>query len=358
VLTGPNGAGKTNLLEALSFLAPGRGLRRARLAEVARRNGTAHAGELAWAVAATVETPDGPIELGTGCELVAGDPGAEPTERRVLRIDGAGGRSQAALAETLSVAWLTPELDRLFLESASGRRRFLDRLVYGIDPAHASRLSAYERAMRERSRLLREGRGDAPWLAALETTMAETGVAVTAARAQMVALLNRAGEDRVGTFPQAAAAMTGMVDTWLAELPALAAEDTMREALAGSRAQDAETGGAAHGPHRSDLAVRHAGRGVPAAECSTGEQKALLIALVLAHARILARERGAAPLLLLDEIVAHLDAERRRTLYDEITSLRAQAWLTGTDRQLFEGLEGRAQFMEVAGGVVTPAAAR
>ena len=354
VLTGPNGAGKTNLLEALSFLAPGRGLRRAKLGEVARRPADSPAGsENRWAVAATVDTDDGAIDLGTGRD--SSDGADDGSDRRAVRIDGAPAKSQSALAEVLSVAWLTPEMDRLFMEGASARRRFLDRLIYGFVPEHASRLSAYERAMRERNRLLKDGGGDASWFTALEQQMAETGVSVAAARRDFVRQLNQASAEAQSAFPQPAVAMSGAMDDWLADGPALAAEDRFRDELAATRPVDAAAGRATQGPHRSDLAVRHAVRDVPAAECSTGEQKALLISLVLATARLRAVERGAPPLLLLDEVVAHLDADRRSALFDELMALGAQAWLTGTDRALFTGLAGRAQFFDVAGGTVAPA---
>ena len=360
VLTGPNGAGKTNLLEALSLLAPGRGLRRARLGQLvygAMRPDDEHGVENGiWAVAAQVVTPDGPVDLGTAREIVRDAAGEYEGERRVVRIDGKTAKGQGDLARYFSVAWLTPEMDRLFVEASSGRRRFIDRLVYGFVPDHASRVSAYERAMRERSRLLRDGGADTSWLAALEAQMAEAAVAIAAARRDLVARLNQAGAAGIGPFPRPEVSMVGAVESWLGGGPALAAEDRFRETLVASRRRDAEAGGAAEGPHRSDLHVVHAVRGVPAAQCSTGEQKALLIALVLAAARLRALEHGAAPILLLDEVVAHLDETRRAALFDELVALGAQAWLTGTDRALFAALEDRAQFLDVADGAVRPAA--
>jgi DNA replication and repair protein RecF len=352
VLTGANGAGKTNLLEGLSFLAPGRGLRRARLADIGRRPTASEAvGPANWGVAATVATPDGPIDIGTGR-----DPEADPvSERRLVRIDGTPVRGQAELARRVGLAWLTPEMDRLFLEGASGRRRFLDRLTYGFVPDHAGHLGAYERALRERARLLRDTvMPDPAWLAALEHAMAENGVAVAAARRETVDRLNRAMTLGAGAFPRPAIAIEGTAEAWLGEGPALAAEDRLRALLAGSRRQDAEAGGAADGPHKSDLAVRHVDKDMPAALCSTGEQKALLVAIVLAAARLQAVERGAPPLLLLDEIAAHLDEGRRAALFDEILALGAQAWMTGTDRRLFDALDGRAQFFTVADGALAP----
>jgi DNA replication and repair protein RecF len=343
VLTGPNGAGKTNLLEAISFLAPGRGLRRARLGEVDRRPASEPAAVVgAWAVAADVATPRYTVQIGTGRETTASG-----GERRVVRIDGAPARSQTVLAEHVNLVWLTPQMDRLFIEGAAPRRRFLDRLVYGFDPGHAPRLAAYDQAMRERGALLREGRYDTAWLGALEESMARHGVAIAAARRDVVVRLDHACAEGVTGFPSATLAAVGAVETALTDKPALAVEEELRGHLAAGRRQDAESGGAAAGPHRSDFAVRHAGTGVAAEQCSTGEQKALLIAVLLAHARLQAALRGVAPVMLLDEIVAHLDLERRRALFAELLALGAQAWLTGTDDAFFVELRGAAQFLSV-----------
>lgn len=349
VLTGPNGAGKTNLLEAVSFLAPGRGLRRARLAEVDRRLAPLGPASGPWALAATLAGPAGEVQIGTGR-----DARSESGERRLLRIDGAPAKSQAALAQHVSLVWLTPQMDRLFLEGGTARRRFLDRLVYGFDPAHATRLSAYERALRERARLLREGAGDAAWLGALEEGMAEHGIAVAAARREVTVRLDEACAAAEGPFPRARLALDGVAEDWLSAMPALAAEEELRRRLAAGRRGDAESGTCAVGPHRSDLKVRHLGTGRAAAECSTGEQKALLIAILLAHARLQAAIRGAAPIMLLDEVAAHLDAARRAALFAEIAAMGAQAWLTGTDAALFESLRGVGQFLGVADAVIGP----
>ena len=336
VLTGPNGAGKTNMLEAVSFLAPGRGLRQARLSEIDRRAD----GVVGWGVAATVSGASGPVDLGTGRE--------QDQQRRTVRLNGVPASGQSTLAEYVSVVWLTPQMDRLFLDGASARRRFLDRLVFGFDTAHAGRVGSYEHAMRERLRLLKAGGADNVWLSALEETMAERGVAIAAARQDMAHRLARACAEGTGPFPRAGIAATGDVETWLDNGPALAAEDRLREQLAQSRRTDAELGRTAVGPHRSDFSVWHLEKDMPADQCSTGEQKALLIAVVLADARLQAAERGAAPLLLLDEVVAHLDAEKRQALFAEILSLGAQAWLTGTDRETFAELESSVQFFRVA----------
>ena len=349
VLTGPNGAGKTNLLEAVSFLSPGRGLRRARLGEIDRcERGSDEA--MPWAVAAVVETGRGTVSIGTGHE--AGD--GKATERRVVRIDGHTARGQKDLAQHLAMVWLTPDMDRLFMDGSSARRRFVDRLVYGFQPAHAGEVAAYETVLRERARLLAEGNSDAAWLEALEDGIARHGVAIAAARAETVRRLDRACADRDGPFPAARLALTGEIDTWLTEMPAVAVEDRVRETLRASRNHDATQGGAACGAHRSDLQVIYAAKDRPARECSTGEQKALLLSILLAMARELRAERGDAPLLLLDEVVAHLDGARRAALFDEIVHLGAQAWLTGTDDELFAGLRGRARFFRVLDATVMP----
>ena len=345
VLTGPNGAGKTNLLEALSFLAPGRGLRRAKLSEIDRQDRTEPG--RAWAVAARLLGPSGDIAIGTGRD------GTAESDRRLVRIDGHAVKGQAALADHLNLVWLTPQMDRLFQEGAAPRRRFLDRLVFGYDPSHATRLAAYEQALRERARLLRQGGADPSWLVVLEETMARAGVAVAASRRDIVQRLDRAaGEAGQGAFPVPRLSLTGTAEAWLAEMPALAAEDRLRAELAGSRRIDAESGGAVVGPHRADLAVSHAGKSVAADLCSTGEQKALLIAIILAHARLQAALRGVAPVLLLDEIAAHLDVTRRRALFDQVLALGSQAWLTGTDAILFAELGGNAHFFTVTDGII------
>jgi DNA replication and repair protein RecF len=345
VLFGANGAGKTNLLEALSFLAPGRGLRGANLNEVDRF------GAGPWGVAASIAAPGGDIDIGTG--RANDDTSDKRADKRAVRVNGASAPAAAELAERLAVVWLTPAMDRLFLDSPSARRKFLDRLVFAFDPAHATRVNAYERALRERARLLRDRIGDEGWLSALEMQMAERGVAVAAARIGMAEALNATAVAREGAFPVATMALVGAVEEWLGEGPALAAEDRFREALRASRGEDAVAGGAAIGPHRSDIVVRHRARGTPADLMSTGEQKTLLVGLVLAHARLIAAERGAAPLLLLDEVAAHLDDRHRHALYGEIVALGAQVWLTGTDAALFTGLGREAQFFAVADAMLT-----
>jgi DNA replication and repair protein RecF len=343
VLVGPNGAGKTNLLEALSFLAPGRGLRRARLDEVTRRPDGA-----TWAVAATLDTPEGRLAIGTGLE--PGRDGGLP--RRVVRIDGRPAQGQTALGLHVAAVWLTPQLDRLFLDGPGERRRFLDRLVTALLPEHAGDVAAYENALRQRARLLGEGNRDPHWFTALEDTMARHGVALATNRADTVQRLDAAARLGIGPFPRASLAMAGEIDGWIAAMAALDAEDRLRAALAGSRLRDAESGTTSIGPHRSDLAVRHLDLDLPAAEGSTGQQKALLVSISLAHARLVALSRGRPPLLLLDEIAAHLDAERRSALFDEVLALGVQSWMTGTDAELFKPLADRAQVLRVADGSI------
>ncbi|HEV2189512.1 MAG TPA: DNA replication/repair protein RecF [Stellaceae bacterium] len=348
VLTGPNGAGKTNLLEAVSLLSPGRGLRNARLGEFDRRGEADET--IGWAIAATVATGRGEARIGTGRDPTGG-------ERRVVRIDGENARGQAELGELIGLTWLTPQMDRLFIEGPSARRRLLDRLVLGLDPAHAGRVAAYEHAMRERSRLLRPvdrgGPADPVWLDALDETMAAQGVAVAAARRETVEQLDRACAEAEGPFPRAHLALTGTVEAWLDEVPALAAEERFKTALKQARATDAIAGGASVGPHRSDLAVSHAVTAVPAESLSTGEQKALLISIVLAHSRLQRETRGEPPLLLLDEVAAHLDAARREALFAELLGLESQVWLTGTDIALFAPLKPAARFLAVSGGALS-----
>ena len=344
VLTGPNGAGKTSVLEAVSLLAPGRGLRRARPAQLGRLE----AGGRPWAVAARLMTPDGERTIGTGRDPADGAAG-----RRRVHIDGTPARGQAALARHLAVVWLTPDMDRLFDDGATARRRFVDRLTVGYDPSHAGRVRTYEGALRERARLLRDGVRDPAWLDAVEERIAAEGVAIAAARRDMVARLDPLARDGDGPFPGAALAIEGELEDWLDAGPALAAEDRLRQALAHGRTRDAEAGGAGHGPHRSELRVHHVARDRPANLCSTGEQKALLVAIVLAHARLLAEARGAPPLLLLDEVAAHLDEIRRWALFERLTRLGIQVWLTGTDARLFAPLGDWARFLSVADGAVT-----
>lgn len=347
VLAGPNGAGKTNLIEAISFLAPGRGLRRATLEDVAFSEGDG-----SWAVSAEVEGALGLATLGTGVEPPASE---DAIITRKCRIDREPVGSATHFADHLRVVWLVPAMDGLFNGPASERRRFLDRLVLAVDAEHTTRVNALERALRSRNRLLEEPRPDSHWLDAIEHETAELAVAVTALRVETVSRLQAAlaaRDNRASAFPAAAIALEGWMERLVPLHPAVEVEDRYRTVLRDNRARDAAAGRTLDGPHLSDLAVKHAGKDIPAAEASTGEQKALLIGLVLAHAGLLADMSGFAPVLLLDEVVAHLDPTRRSALYGELEGLGAQAWLTGADAALFADIAARSQMFEVAPGQV------
>jgi DNA replication and repair protein RecF len=338
VLAGPNGAGKTNVLDAISLLSPGRGLRGAKLAEHTRK-GPVASEETLWAVAATVARGGTEHEIGTGL--------TQASASRQVRLNGAPAQSSADLGDIVQLIWLTPAMDRLFIESAGGRRRFLDRLVLGFDAGHARAATRYETAMRERARLLKYGPRDPSWLEGLENEMAQAGIEIARARATTVERLCGALAERevAGVFPAASLALSD-------NLHASSAED-LRGAFGASRMRDAEAGRTLVGPHTTDLLVRHTAKRSEARDCSTGEQKALLISIMLADARELARAReGLAPILLLDEIAAHLDQVRRTALFEEIHALSAQAWMTGTDLSLFQ--DAKAEIFEVRDGVFHP----
>ena len=349
VLTGANGSGKTNLIEAISLLAPGRGLRRSTTEELAFSEGDG-----AWAVNAELEGMLGLATLGTGIDPPVGE---DSGPARKCRVDRESVGSAAAFADHLRVVWLTPAMDPLFNGPASERRRFLDRLVLAVDAQHSSRVAALERSLRSRNRLLEDNHGDAQWLDAVEHETAEIAVAVAAARAETVTRLAgalTAARDAAPEFPRAEIALEGWMEKLLPDHKAIEIEDRYRALLKDNRARDAAAGRTLDGPHLSDLAVTHAGKGIPAAEASTGEQKALLIRLVLAHAGLIKDMTGFAPLLLLDEIVAHLDPARRAALYDALTNLGAQVWMTGADPAAFGDIVGRAQVFEVRPGTVEP----
>ena len=350
VLVGPNGAGKTNLIEAISFLAPGRGLRRATLDEVAFAEGNG-----AWAVAAELEGALGLATLGTGIE----PPASEDTAlTRKCRVDGEPVASAAAFADHVSVVWMTPAMDGLFGGPASERRRFLDRLVLAVDGTHSSRVNALERSLRSRNRLLEQPHPDTHWIDAIEHETAELAIAVAAARAETVRRLAAAllrNRDPASPFPWAGVALDGWVENALMELPATEVEDRYRASLRENRARDAAAGRTTDGPHLTDLEVLYGPKGIAAAQASTGEQKALLIGLVLAHAGLVAEMTRLAPLLLLDEVVAHLDPRRRAALFDALAALDAQVWMTGADPAPFADVAARAQVFAVSPGRVTPA---
>lgn len=354
VLTGPNGAGKTNLLEALSYLVPGRGLRQAPLSEVGRvdaKGANDAGGPRAWAVAARIERGGIEMDLGTGYL----QNGAENERaRRVIKLDGAPAKNQAELGRQISAQWLTPQMDRLFLEGPSARRRFIDRLILGFDPDHAGPLNAYEQSLRNRNRLLRDGASDQDWFNSVEDSLASHGVAVAVRRRDAIARLGPVAARGLGPFPGAIISLGGALEEWLAAGPALAAEDQMRQALAASRTKDAAANGTSIGPHRSGVSVHHSDAGLEAARCSTGEQKALLVSIVFAAAQLQAEDRGHSPLLLLDEVAAHLDDTRRDALFELVAELGVQAWMTGTDEAVFETLGSAAQRFRIDNGRVTP----
>lgn len=339
VLTGPNGAGKTNLLEAISLLGPGRGLRGARISEVAAD------ATPPWSVSGHFDDGLGGFEIGTG-SLEGGS-----AERRAFRLDGEKAPTQALLAERVAAVWITPQMDRLFQDSAGGRRRFLDRLAMALEPHLAREATAYEAAMAGRNRLLQQGRAEAAWLAGLEDAMARHGIAIAASRRALVARLNaKLAGGAAGAFPAASLALQCPAAALLEAMPALAAEEALRDAWQAARPRDAAAGATLSGPHRADLIFTHAGKSMPAGLCSTGEQKALLISTVLAHAGLIAAARGFAPLLLLDEVAAHLDATRREALFAALAGLPAQSFLTGTDAAVFAPLSGLAEHWRVTPG--------
>ena len=349
VLTGPNGAGKTNLLEAISILSPGRGLRGSSYEEIARSDGGG-----GWGAAAVLDTPQGSVSVGTAWPGALRDGDGGPSRQVV--IDGVNQKSSGALAEHLRCLWITPAMDRLFAGPASDRRRFLDRLTQSFDPTHGTRVAAFEKLMRDRHILLAETRPDPAWISGLEAQMAESAVAVAAARRTAVETLRSHVEaNRNGNwFPWSELAVEGDIEALLERMPAVRAEDEYRRILADMRGSDAAAGRTLIGPHRSDFLVVHGPTAMPAARCSTGEQKVLLIGLVLAHAGAVREAWGRAPVLLLDEVAAHLDRVRREALYSALADLGGQVWMTGTDGALFQAL--RAEFFEVEAGEVTVSA--
>ncbi len=352
VLTGDNGAGKTNLLEAVSFLSPGRGLRRSSYDKVSQSLTSDDPQVGTWAVHVAMNGAEGPVEIGTG--LQAGPNGVD--SQRKVHINGATAKTADTLLEHARVLWLTPAMDGLFTGASGDRRRFLDRMVLAIDPGHGRRVADFEKAMRSRNKLLEDSSAQSAWLDGLEMQMAETAVAIAFARGELIALLRtiiaKSPSDPEAIFPNADITLEGLLEELMVTGAAADLEDNFRAHLARNRPRDRAAGRTLEGPHRSNLAVRHGPKNMDAALCSTGEQKALLTGLVLAHAQLVGTVSGMTPILLLDEIAAHLDRGRRAALFDLIDTIGCQAWMTGTDLNLFEALGERAQFFTVASGKV------
>ncbi len=341
VLSGHNGAGKTNILEALSLLTPGRGLRKAKLNEL-----DCITLQQPWAIAAQINGMQGRAQIGTGRAEEEG------IDKRLIKIDGKIA-PQTHLAKHLSMLWLTPQMEQLFLEGASAGRKFLDRLVYTFDPEHATRINAYELVMRDRNKLLETGGGDNFWLESLEQKMAEYAAAIAVARLTAIEQINHTMQQSSLSFPKAQLAVEGFMENrFQAGESSLSAEQAMRQTLATGRARDAAAGRALEGVHRSELKVFHVEKRMPAESCSTGEQKALLLSIVLSQARTTALKKGLVPVLLFDEVAAHLDGIRRLELFEEICQIGAQTWMTGTDANLFLDLKGKATFFHVENGKI------
>jgi DNA replication and repair protein RecF len=351
LLTGPNGAGKTNLLEALSFLIPGRGLRHAKLRDVGRRSAEGHLLAAQWGVSAELLIGEHKIEIGTGFEYKdVLDIRYSGRDKRVIKINGTVLKSQAELGQYTSAQWLTPQMDRLFIESASGRRKFLDQIICGLDPGHAGPIAAYAHSVRNRNKLLQEGNKDLRWLSSVEGSIARHGVAIAVRRLEAVERLQAVCGYSNGAFPGSSIKMVGQVEDWLFEEPALAVEDRFQAALRDTRKSDTNSGSTSIGTHRSDFIVCHGETGMEAAICSTGEQKALLVGIILAAVKLQTEQRGFTPLLLLDEIAAHLDEPRRTSLFQLIVKMGAQAWITGTESELFNLFNGQVQHFYIENG--------
>jgi len=342
VLTGDNGAGKTNILEAISLLSPGKGLRSADLTDFQNREM-----RVPWGITARVKTGYGEIAVGTGKDT--------EKNRRTVTIQGEQAKSQSALSEYCSCLWLTPQMDRLFIDASGARRRFLDRMVFTFDAGHAGRITRFENALAQRSKLLKDGNASTVWLDSLEKQMAETAVAVAAARIDFVDRLQKVCDRRPSKdFPISELALGGLVEEGLQRGSALSVEEEYRAHLKKSRAEDGINGGASAGIHRTDFCITYREKNMPAHECSTGEQKALLIGIVLAHADLINAEKGSPPILLLDEVAAHLDPSRRRSLYDLLSHIGGQVWMTGTEAEIFRGVPEKLSFFTVDSGHFLP----
>lgn len=323
IITGQNGMGKTNLLEAVSLLSPGRGIRSSKLDEIAK------IGETEWSVIGEVD----------GYQIITGLENGR--ERRTVKVDGEKQNGSNALAPYCSCIWLTPQMDNIFLESSGERRRFFDRLIYNFDPEHASRVAVYDNAMRERLRLLKNGQNDDRWLKVLEERMVEYGVAIAAARNEVLGYLQNAIDKSTSSFPKSEITINGKYESLIQDKKALEVEEIFKNDLRESRQQDQYSGRTTCGVSRTDFTIIHNIKQMPAALCSTGEQKALLLSIILSLGRLLKERKNRAPILLLDEVVSHLDEVKRGELFDEINSLGAQAILTGTDKELFEKFQGK-----------------
>jgi len=354
ILTGENGAGKTNVLEAVSFLNPGKGMRKASLSDVRRKGLNENPYFSGWAVSADLSTAWGMRKLGTGFTDENGG------EKRQLKLDGEPAKSQKAFAEVMPVIWLTPAMDGLFREGTTARRQFFDQLVSAFCPGHSSELAAYNQSMSERQRIMKEAnfRGtqpDAFWLSSLEESMARHAVIIASNRRFMIDQLNSACELSVGSFPAAELSLVGALEQAVGLMPALEIEDRFAKELEFNRGLDQQSGRCTLGTHRTDFIVHHRGKNLHASDCSTGEQKSLLLSIVLAHARLVIKTREQTPVLLLDEVVAHLDEKKRADLFEEIVALNVQAWMTGTDKEQFTALEtGLAQKFDVSSQQLHP----
>jgi DNA replication and repair protein RecF len=365
VLVGHNGAGKTNILEAISLLAPGRGLRGAKLrvmdySVISRQSPVANEANLEsgdrrpvtspWVVSAQVQTRNRMMQIGTGRD------GEASIEKRIIKVDGEKIRAQSALTKHICVQWLTPSMDQVFIEGNTARRKLLDRLVYGFDPEHAARVAAYELAMRERNKLLSD-RGqyaDSSWLNVIERNMAEHAVAMTLARLETINRISDVMREEITGFPIARLSLHGIVEQWLSEgISALEAEEKLADRLTINRVHDMRSGRCSEGVHRSYFQVIHSEKSMEAELCSTGEQKAMLLSLVMASALARRQWCGLPPILLFDEIIAHLDVDKRRRLFDLISTAGIQAWMTGTDAADFQGLDGFATTLKITGGMVS-----
>ena len=341
VLTGSNGAGKTNILEAVSLLVPGKGLRRAEIKDI--KNRAAGAEDL-WAVSAEIETAKGlTVRIGTGLN--------RETKRRIVRIDGKNTKRQSDLSGFVSAVWLTPQMDRLFLEGSSARRRFLDRLVFAYEPDHVTRINRYNKIMRERMKLLQLDKpADPRWLSELETQMSAAAVSAAASRIALLQCLQQHADTLDSPFPRPRLEVEGWVENEIALRSAIDVEENLKNKFTAARTTDRFSGRTGDGIHRSDLRVIYAEKNIPAALASTGEQKALLVSIILAHALMMQAEKGFVPIILLDEVAAHLDKVRRQQLFSQLGSLKGQIWLTGTDESIFSSLQNTAKYFRVDQG--------